>query len=153
MPIIIRQAVAGDLAVVKDMTERAYAVWLPVLKYPPVPLTEDYVPRIAAGTVFLAQEGEAVCGLIVMEHADEEDTIFSVAVDPDHAGKGIGPRMMSEMEDRARASGKQRMTLYTNALMERNIGLYRKLGYTETGRRPNPARPVFTIVDMVKPLR
>ncbi len=142
MGIDIRQAGAEDLAVVKDITERAYAAWLPVLHYPPVPVTEDYVPRIAAGNVFLAHEGEVICGLIVMEHADDEDTIFSVAVDPDHAGKGIGPKMMAEMENRAQAAGKRRMTLYTNALMERNIGLYQKLGYTETGRRPNPARPV-----------
>ncbi|MCM0753303.1 hypothetical protein DEA98_26385 [Brucella pseudogrignonensis] len=43
-------------------------------------------------------------------------------------------------------------TLYTNALMVRNIELYLKLGYRETGRRPNTARPGFTIVDMEKML-
>ncbi len=41
---------------------------------------------------------------------------------------------------------------YTNALMTRNIALYLRLGYRETGRRPNPARPGFTIVDMEKGL-
>ena len=44
------------------------------------------------------------------------------------------------------------MRLYTNALMERNIVLYGRLGYRETNRRPNPRRPAFTIVDMAKVL-
>lgn len=40
--------------------------------------------------------------------------------------------------------------LYTNAKMERNIALYKAYGFHETGRRPNPYRPGWTIVDMAK---
>jgi len=113
-------------------------------------MTDDHGPRIESGDVLLAYEGEIVVGLIVVERRKDHDLIFSVAVNPDHAGKGIGPRLIAEAEEHARLAGKPRMTLFTNALMTRNIALYRKLGYRETGRRPNMARPGFTIVDMEK---
>jgi ribosomal protein S18 acetylase RimI-like enzyme len=34
--------------------------------------------------------------------------------------------------------------------MERNIALYSAFGFQETGRRPNPYRPGWTVVDMSK---
>jgi ribosomal protein S18 acetylase RimI-like enzyme len=150
--IEIREANLEDLAVVHSITQKAYAVWLPVLGYPPQPMTDDHGPRIERGDVLLACEGVSVLGLVAIERGDDHHLIFSVAVHPDNAGKGIGPGLIAEAEHRARLAGKARMTLYTNALMTRNITLYRKLGYRETGRRPNAARPGFTIVDMEKVL-
>jgi len=150
--IEIRAASVEDLPVVHAITQRAYAVWLPVLGYPPQPMTDDHSSRIERGDVLLACKGESVLGLIAVERGEDHHLIFSVAVNPDNAGKGIGPRLIAEAEHRARLAGKIRMTLYTNALMSRNIDLYRKLGYRETGRRPNMARPGFTIVDMEKAL-
>ena len=44
------------------------------------------------------------------------------------------------------------LDLYTNSKMERNIRFYRRWGFVETGRRPNPRRPGSTIVDMEKRL-
>ncbi|TIT50241.1 MAG: GNAT family N-acetyltransferase, partial [Mesorhizobium sp.] len=46
--------------------------------------------------------------------------------------------------------GLPEVRLYTNAKMERNIALYKEYGFHETGRRPNPYRPGWTIVDMAK---
>jgi hypothetical protein len=34
--------------------------------------------------------------------------------------------------------------------MERNIALYSTFGFRETGRRPNPHRPGWVVVDMAK---
>lgn len=150
--IAIRAARIEDLPVVHSITQAAYAVWLPVLGYPPQPVTDDHGPRVHRGEVLLACEGGSVVGLIAVEPGEDHHLIFSVAVHPGHAGKGIGPRLIAEAEHRARLAGKGRVTLYTNALMSRNIDLYRKLGYSETGRRPNAARPGFTIVDMEKTL-
>ncbi|MGP4802024.1 GNAT family N-acetyltransferase [Agrobacterium cavarae] len=137
---------------VHSITREAYAVWLPVLGYPPQPVTDDHGPRIESGDVLLAYEAEIVVGLIVVERHEDHHLIFSVAVHPNHTGKGIGPRLIAEAEEHARLAGKPRIMLYTNALMTRNIALYQKLGYQETGRRPIMTRPGFTIVDMEKPL-
>lgn len=148
----LREARAADLPAVQRITAQAYAVWLPVLGYPPQPVTEDHGPRIDRGEVLLACDGERVLGLIVVESHADHALIFNVAVDPEQAGRGVGSRLIAEAERRARAAGKARMTLYTNALMARNVGFYETLGYAETGRRPNLARPGFTIVDMAKRL-
>lgn len=150
--IEIKAAQLGDLPVVHAITQKAYAVWLPVLSYPPLPMTDDHGPRIERGEVFLACDGGSVLGLIAVERAEDHHLIFSVAVHPDYAGKGIGPRLMTDAEHRARLAGKARMTLYTNARMIRNIALYQKLGYRETGRRQHLTRPGFTFVDMEKAL-
>lgn len=150
--IELKAATYRDLASVHLITQRAYAAWLPVLGYPPQPMTDDHGPRIERGEVLLACHGQDVLGLIAVEPHGDHHLIFSVAVDPDSAGKGIGPRLIAEAERQAFVAGKRRMTLYTNALMVRNIELYLKLGYRETSRRPNAARPGFTIVDMEKML-
>lgn len=152
MQITFRLASAADKARIDQITERAYAVWQPVLGYPPQPVTDDHAPRIERGEITLALQAGTVVGLIAVEPSAEYDLIFSVAVDPGMAGQGIGPQMIAEAEHRAAKAGKHSIKLYTNALMEKNIALYLRLGYRETGRRPNPYRPGFAIVDMEKPL-
>ncbi len=149
----IRQAISSDLEAVTRITAQAYSIWVPILGYSPQPVTDDPAPRIEQGEVFVACYDKAVVGVIAVERGDDHDLIFNVAVDPGHAGKGIGRRLIQEIEQQARSAGKASMTLYTNALMERNISLYIALGYVETGRRPNTARPGFTIVDMKKDLQ
>ena len=152
MDLKFRKALAADVDAVHRITARAYSVWIPVLGAPPLPMTDDHTPRVARGEVLLACDAEQVLGLIAVEPEADHDLIFNVAVDPHHAGKGIGPRLIGEVERRAKAAGKSGVRLYTNVLMEKNIALYLKLGYAELGRRPNPARRGFTIVDMIKHL-
>lgn len=145
-------ATSADIPEIHAITRRAYSVWLPVLGYPPQPMTDDHAPRIERGEVLVAYEAGKVSGLIVVEPGKDHDLIFSVAADPDCAGNGIGTRLIAEAERRARLAGKTCMKLYTNAFMTRNIAFYLKRGYCECGRRPNAARPGFTIVDMAKRL-
>ena len=179
----LRPATPSDLSAIVALTEEAYAHYLPVLGYPPVPVTEDYALRVEAGEVWLleaedklavANSGKAaeeaagqngrpvggpseasretnrLAGLMVIETHPDHLMLFSIAVAKAHQGKGLGVAMMQWLEDRARELGKPEIRLYTNALMTRNLALYQSLGYEETGRRPNPKRPQFTIVDMVK---
>ncbi len=74
----------------------------------------------------------------------------SVAVAPDRQSRGHGLALLQFAETLATQAGLTELRLYTNGRMERNIALYAALGYRETGRRPNPQRPGWTIVDMVK---
>ena len=78
--------------------------------------------------------------------------IFSVAVSRHFEGRGFGVRLLRWAEERARATGLPEVRLYTNARMEKNIALYSAFGFTETGRRANPVRPGWTLVDMTKRL-
>ena len=148
----IRLADADDLPAIRRITEAAYSPYIEALGVPPVPMTDDYAPRVASGQVWLLELQGDPAGLIVIEEGVDRDEIFSVAVDPTAHGRGYGRALIAHAEARARADGKAVIGLYTNVLMTRNIALYARLGYRETGRRANPARPELTIVDMEKPL-
>lgn len=149
---IIRAANPGDLAAIISLTERAYGHYLDLLGRPPVPMTEDYAPRIRAGQVWLAEDDATIVGLLVVENHADHAMIFSVAVDPARHGNGLGRGLLDFAERRAAKMGLPEMRLYTNALMTRNINLYQRLGYRETGRRPSALSPAHTIVDMAKAL-
>ncbi|MDE2333796.1 MAG: GNAT family N-acetyltransferase [Rhodospirillales bacterium] len=143
----MRLAGSGDLDHVAALTRAAYAIH-EGLDQPPLPVSEDYAPRIARGEVWLA----GVDGLIVIETHADHLLVFSIAVRPQAHGTGTGRQLMAFAEERARAGGHAEVRLYTNALWERNISFYKRLGYRETGRRKNPLRQGWILVDMAKSL-
>jgi len=100
----------------------------------------------------LLEEDSELAGLIVLERHADHAMIFSVAVAPAFQGKKLGIALLDFAEDKARLWGLPEVRLYTNSRMERNIALYSAYGYRETGRRPNPRRPGWTVVDMAKPV-
>lgn len=146
----MRLAKTADLPVVAALTTAAYQPYTDLFGYPPIPVTEDYAPRIARGEVWLRDADGAVAGLSVIERHADHLMLFSIAVSPDFQGAGNGVAMLRWVEDTAREWNVPEIRLYTNARMERNIALYSAFGFQETGRRPNPNRPGWTIVDMAK---
>ncbi len=154
--LVIRLATAADLPAIVALTASAYAVYDLVLDAPAVPVTEDYAPRVAAGEVWLLEERATPvglpAGLIVLESHPDHLMIFSVAVAPEQQGRGVGLRLLAFADGRARAAGLTELRLYTNARMTRNIALYTRYGYRETGRRANPLRPGWIRVDMARTL-
>ena len=147
---MLRRATDADLKVVRALTMAAYGPYVSELGGEPLPMREDYEPRIANGEAWLLDiEGEPV-GLAVLERHSDHAMLFSIAVSPGHHGRGIGRTILGWVEDRTRGWGLPEIRLYTNARMERNIGIYKAFGFRETGRRPNPYRPGWVIVDMAK---
>jgi ribosomal protein S18 acetylase RimI-like enzyme len=147
----IRLAKAGDLATVTEMTRRAYEGYFPLIGREPMPMTEDYAPRIAAGQVWLLED-EAPAALIVLEEREGELLIFSIVVAPERQRMGLGQKLLAFAEEVARKRGLGAMSLFTNAKMERNIRIYRKYGYVETRRRAHPTLANTVVVDMKKTL-
>ncbi|WP_095200090.1 GNAT family N-acetyltransferase [Mesorhizobium carmichaelinearum] len=146
----IRKAVVGDLQAVVSLTTAAYAPYNAILDAPPIPVTEDYAPRIARGEVWLLESGGELAGALTLERHEDHAMIFSVAVSPAFQGKGFGIALLKHADEQTRQWGLPEIRLYTNAKMERNIALYLAYGYRETGRRPNPYRPGWVLVDMAK---
>jgi ribosomal protein S18 acetylase RimI-like enzyme len=60
--------------------------------------------------------------------------IYSVAVDPDGRGMGVGQKLMTEMLDWLRDRGAKRVYLEVRTDNVAAIALYRKLGFVEVGR-------------------
>jgi ribosomal protein S18 acetylase RimI-like enzyme len=148
----IRKALAGDLQTVVSLTTAAYSPYTALFGTPPIPVTEDYAPRIARGEVWLLESDGIVAGLLSLERHNDHAMIFSVAVTPDFQGKGLGIALLKHADEQTRLWALPEVRLYTNARMERNIALYLAYGFHETGRRPNPYRPGWVLVDMAKPV-
>ena len=148
----MRLARPEDLAAIVALTEAAYAPYNAILDAPPIPVTEDYAPRIANGEVWLLESGGEPAGVLTLERHADHAMIFSVAVSPAFQRKGFGTKLLNHADQQTRLWGLPEIRLYTNAKMERNIALYLAYGYRETGRRPNPYRPGWVLVDMAKPV-
>ena len=148
----MRLARPEDLTAIVALTEAAYAPYNAILDAPPIPVTEDYAPRIANGEVWLLESGGEPAGVLTLERHADHAMIFSVAVSPAFQRKGFGTKLLNHADQQTRLWGLPEIRLYTNAKMERNIALYLAYGYRETGRRPNPYRPGWVLVDMAKPV-
>ncbi|RVD73522.1 MAG: GNAT family N-acetyltransferase [Mesorhizobium sp.] len=147
-----REALAADLPAVVALTTAAYAPYTALLGAPPMPVTEDYAPRIERGEVWLLEGGAELAGLIVLERHADHVMIFSVAVSPAFQGKKLGIALLDFADEQTQSWGLPEVRLYTNSRMERNIALYTAYGFRETGRRAHPYRPGWIVVDMVKPV-
>ncbi|MBX5045359.1 GNAT family N-acetyltransferase [Rhizobium lentis] len=146
----MRLASPDDLETIAALTAAAYRPYTELFGAPPIPVTEDYGPRIQRGEVWLRQASGEAAGLVVLERHRDHLMLFSIAVSPSFQGAGHGLVMLNWLEGKAREWVLPEIRLYTNALMERNIALYSACGFQETGRRPNPYRPGWVLVDMTK---
>lgn len=61
--------------------------------------------------------------------------LYSIAVSPNSAGRGVGRRLLQAIEDEARRRGASRMHLEARADNGSAIHLYEKMGYRLVGRR------------------
>ena len=86
---------------------------------------------------------------MVIEREADHLLLDNIAIDPARQGRGDGRALLDFVEAEARRLGLAEVRLYTNLLMERNIALYARRGYAETGRRQEQG---FARVFMAKSL-
>ena len=150
--LLVRRAVAADLPLIREIKLAAYDVYEPLLGFQAMPVTADYGPYVATGGAWLGLlEGEAIAALVT-ELGTRHLLIYSLAVRPDWQGEGHARTMLDHAEAQARLAGCGELRLSTNALMHRNIALYRHCGFQECGRRAHPHRAGHEVVDMTRVL-
>ncbi|KFI32799.1 acetyltransferase [Haematobacter missouriensis] len=130
---LIRRAEAGDEPWIRACAERAYARYVPLIGQKPAPMIADFACQIAAGQVHVALGDSGPLGFIVFYPQGDHMLLENVAVSPEAAGQGVGGVLIAFCE--AQAAGMAGVRLYTNAKMVRNLAIYPRLGYVETGRR------------------
>ena len=131
----IRLAAPAEAPLLAAIVEAAYAPWVPIIGRRPMPMEDDYAARIAAGEAWVLEAAGRVQALVVIERHADHLLLDNIAVDPRRQGQGDGWALLDFVEAEARRLGLAEVRLYTNALMARNIALYAKRGYVETGRR------------------
>ena len=77
----------------------------------------------------------AAYGLILLRTGSPKGRLYSIAVDPDFAGRGIGRRLLSACEAAARRRGIGEMRLEVRTDNFRALALYADAGYRIFGLR------------------
>ncbi len=132
----IRKASPQDAAVVAEITDSAYEIYIPLLGRKPQPMTADHRQMIIENDVWLLAEAGYPLGILELVRELNCLLIYSVAVRPGHQRRGLGRQLLAWAERQAARANLPRLRLYTNALMNANIALYTRLGYQETEREP-----------------
>lgn len=102
----------SERAFVSELTQNAYAHYLVALR------------------------GHRVVGYAGMWVILDEAHVTNIAVHPNERGRGLGERVLSELERRAYANGCRRMTLEVRPSNVVAQSLYCKHGFVPRGRRP-----------------
>jgi ribosomal protein S18 acetylase RimI-like enzyme len=131
---MIRPAVSGEAAAVRDVVHAAYAHYVARIAKPPGPMQDDYAKRIADGQAWVLEDSGRIVGVLVLEAQPDGVLLDNIAVRPECQGSGFGRALMTFAEAEARRRGFAETRLYTHVLMTENQALYRRLGYVETGR-------------------
>ncbi|OGM24599.1 hypothetical protein A2962_01425 [Candidatus Woesebacteria bacterium RIFCSPLOWO2_01_FULL_39_61] len=63
----------------------------------------------------------------------EKWVIVIAAVNPEHAGKGVGSKILGKLEEYAHSKGARKMFVYTNKGDDGVVNFYKKNGYEDAG--------------------
>lgn len=117
------------------MVNNAYEVYVPLMDRTPAPMLDDYKTLIAENKVTVVLDSGQIVGVLVAWIDEEAVYVDNIAIDPASQGTGIGCALLDVAADVAKTGGLGRVWLYTNALMQNNIGYYERRGFVITGRR------------------
>ena len=85
----------------------------------------------------VAIDGDTVAGYVGSQSVMGEADMMNLAVTPDRRREGIGEALVNTLVEHLKRQDVYSLTLEVRASNAGAIGLYRKLGFTQTGRRPN----------------
>ncbi|CAG7919549.1 unnamed protein product [Penicillium olsonii] len=131
----LQKATIDDIPTIKAMVDKAYSIYIERMGKKPAPMSEDWERTLQTHDVLNLKESDLIVGSITfhIEHDLHALKIDNVVVNPATQGRGYGRFLIRHAEMEARQRGIPTVTLYTNAKMVENIGMYKKLGFEETG--------------------
>lgn len=137
-PVRIELAVPADAGEILTVQRAAYVAEAQLYGdpfIPPLVESAEQIRRAFEGdaVVLKAVSGARIVGAVRARCQDGTCLIGRLVVVPDLHGQGIGRRLMTELEGRM-ADRARICTLFTGHLSERNLRLYRRLGYREVRR-------------------
>jgi ribosomal protein S18 acetylase RimI-like enzyme len=152
MDIIIRNARKEDLEILLEIQKKAFLVQAE--KYdaydiPPMVEEKDDIDLQDANlTVLVAEMNGELAGSIRLLRDGTSAEIKRLSVSDKYQNMGIGTKLLYEIEKYA--NGVERLWLFTGGQSEKNISLYRKLGFI--AYKEEPFKEEFTLIYMEKNL-
>jgi RimJ/RimL family protein N-acetyltransferase/ribosomal protein S18 acetylase RimI-like enzyme len=125
----LRRATLADLPAIAALKQAAYLPNESIIGAASLPRIANYRDIIAEHEIWLIDGAYGLDAALVLEVDPARFTLWSVAVAPDAAGRGLGGTLMRFAEERAAALGYDAVHLYTNARLTERIGWYERLGY------------------------
>ena len=126
--MIIRLMKTEDVPTVYEMEKTCFAD----------PWGRDSLTDFSSGkghSVFIAEDDKNIIGYGCTQQVLDECEILRIAVNPNFRKKGVGYSLLSEMVNNAYAHGSRIFYLEVRENNVPAIGLYKKLMFTESGRR------------------
>jgi GNAT superfamily N-acetyltransferase len=127
--LTIRKAGPVDAALVRGITLRAYAKWVPVIGREPMPMTVDYDKAVLASHVDILWFDGVPVAVVVFERKEDSLYIDNLAVEPEAQGKSYGLQLLRHVEQVARDENIGRLTLLTNGAFASNVSFYQSHGF------------------------
>jgi len=124
----IRNGTAVDRDFVADLARRVFSTYGDYDRILPTCLDDPQFHTL----VYEQEDGPA--GFCMLSIGDGIGEVVAVAVDPPWQGRGIGRRLMWAMVEDARGMGLGVLTLKTATRNLSAQGLFRRIGFEETGR-------------------
>jgi predicted N-acetyltransferase YhbS len=111
---------------------------------------------LRTGKYLLAEDNGALIACVYVELREQRAYFGLLGVDPSRQGQGLGPKMVEEAKDYARAAACEFMDLRIVNWRTELPPFYRRLGYVETGTElfatdAEPSQPCH-FIKMSKPL-
>ena len=95
-------------------------------------MLDDHAARVARGENWLIKDREELLGVVALVPQAAAMHLFSIAIAPEAQGRGLLREVMAFAESEARKRQLDKLSLYTNVLMQKNRAIYRHLGFVET---------------------
>ena len=85
----------------------------------------------------VAVDGQKVAGYVGSQSVMGEADMMNLAVAPEYRRSGIGSKLVESLIDRLRNNAVSSLTLEVRASNDPACNLYKSLGFSQVGRRPN----------------
>jgi GNAT superfamily N-acetyltransferase len=137
--IVIRSARPADAATLPAIEVAAGALFRTIPEFAwvadePPATAESILPLIAAGTVWIAEDGTTPAGELRADIWDDALHILALAVVPEFQRRGLGRRLLDTAAAEARVRGLAALTLTTFRTVPWNGPFYVRYGFVELDR-------------------
>jgi GNAT superfamily N-acetyltransferase len=136
---VAREADAGDVATILHRTFAPFESRYTSAAFRATVLSPDEVrSRIVEGRLWVAESGGEIVGTVGALPRGDALYVCGMAVLPLVQGRGIGRKLLAEVEAFARATGRRRLDLRTTPFLTAARRLYRRSGFHEVGPLERP---------------